>query len=333
MNGDPRKGLDGTTVTVIGCVQADVVMSPVSDLPSPGGTLLTEQMTIRVGGAGANAALAAVEAGMQVRLIGCIGDDQLGAWMREQLTLAGLADELAVVAGEASGLTVALESTSRDRTFLTYLGVNARWEPALIPDDALTCDNLLLCDYFVAPPLRGEAARRLLDTARARGARTFFDTTWDPDGFPEQTRAEVSQMLASVDVFLPNEVEACALAARPGDAAQAARDLQIISGGWVVVKLGPRGCFAVGPDGTELAVPAPAVTVADTTGAGDAFNAGLVHELAHGASWREALTTATRFATAIISRPSNNRYSRTQSGSPSSATPIRSTGVSCTSHR
>jgi sugar/nucleoside kinase (ribokinase family) len=296
------------TVTVIGCVQADVVMSPVTDLPSPGGTLLTEQMTVRVGGAGANAALASVEAGLDVRLIGCIGDDQLGAWMRDELTLASLADELVVVPGGTSGLTVALESPARDRSFLTYLGVNARWEPAMIPDDALTSDNLLLCDYFVAPRLRGEAARRLLNTARTRGARTFFDTTWDPDGFPGHTRAEVRELLPSVDVFLPNEVEACALADEAGDAVDAARALQAASGGWVVVKRGASGCFAVGPGGTELAVPAPAVAVADTTGAGDAFNAGLVHALAGGASWPDALTMATQFATTIISRPSDNRY-------------------------
>jgi sugar/nucleoside kinase (ribokinase family) len=302
------KRLDVPTVTVIGCVQADVVMSPVTDLPPPGGTLLTDQMAVRVGGAGANAALASVEAGLEVRLIGCIGEDQLGAWMREQLTLAGLADELVVAPGETSGLTVVLESPARDRTFLTYLGVNALWEPAMIPDDALTCDNLLLCDYFVAPRLRGGAARRLLATARARGARTFFDTSWDPDGFRDEARAEVSDLLASVDVFLPNEVEACALADRPGDAVAAARDLQAVSGGWVVVKRGPSGCFAVGPDGVELAVPAPAVEVADTTGAGDAFNAGLVHALAHGAAWRDALASATQFATAIIARPSDNRY-------------------------
>jgi sugar/nucleoside kinase (ribokinase family) len=320
VDGSHRNGPNAPTVTVIGCVQADVVMRPVTDLPPAGGTLLTEQMTIRVGGAGANAALAAVEAGMQVRLIGCIGDDQLGGWMREQLTAAGLAGELVVVGGETSGLTVALESPARDRTFLTYLGVNARWEPGLIEEDALTSDNLLLCDYFVAPPLRGEAALRLLDVAHAFGARTFFDTSWDPEGFSRDARAEVSNLLPSVDVFLPNELEACALADRPGDAAQAARDLQGISGGWVVVKLGPRGCFAVGPDGSELAVPAPTVAVEDTTGAGDAFNAGLIYALAHGASWREALTTATGLATAIISRPSNNRYSATSSGLPGSAT-------------
>lgn len=296
------------SVTVIGCVQADVVMSPVTDLPSPGGTLLTDQMTVRVGGAGANAALASVEAGLDVRLMGCIGDDQLGAWMRDQLTLASLADELVVVPGETSGLTVALESPARDRTFLTYLGVNARWKPTMILDDALTCDNLLLCDYFVAPRLRGEAARGLLDTARARGARTFFDTTWDPDGFPGETRAEVRELLPSVDVFLPNEGEACALAEEADDAVDAARALQAVSGGWVVVKRGRSGCLAIGPDGTEISVPAPAVEVADTTGAGDAFNAGLVQALARGAGWREALTMATQFATTIIARPSHDRY-------------------------
>jgi len=125
VDGDPRRMPEAPTITVIGCVQADIVMGPVTDLPSPGGTLLTEQMAMRVGGAGANAALAAVEAGMNVRLIGCIGDDQVGAWMRDQLATAALADELVVVDGESSGLTVALESPTRDRTFLTFLGVNA----------------------------------------------------------------------------------------------------------------------------------------------------------------------------------------------------------------
>jgi sugar/nucleoside kinase (ribokinase family) len=296
-------------VTVIGCVQADVLMSPVTELPLPGGTQLTDQMSIRVGGAGANAALAFVEAGMPPRLMGCIGDDQLGRWMSEELEPHGLAEELVVVAGERSGLTVALESPQRDRTFLTYLGVNDGWDPSMIPRDALVCENLLLCDYFVAPGMQGAAARGLLETASGHGARTFFDTSWDPDGFGESTRSEVRDLLDAVDVFLPNEAEACAIAGLEGGRAlEAARVLKADSRGWVVVKLGARGCLAVGPDGTELTVPAPAVQVADTTGAGDAINAGLVHALDGGAGWPDALAAATRFASTIVSRPSHDRY-------------------------
>ncbi len=295
--------------TVIGCVQTDIVMSPVTELPPAGATLLTERMNIRVGGAGANAALAFAAAGFPVRLMGCVGDDQLGDWMRQELAAAGLADEITVLPGQPTGLTVALESEGRDRTFLTYLGVNAYWDATMIPADALACKNLLLCDYFLAPGLQGDAALSLLQTARAAGGRTFFDTAWDPDGFPAATRATIHQLLASVDVFLPNEAEACALAGiPPGAPGKAARMLRRHCAGWIVVKLGARGCLAVGPDGAEHLTAAPAVTVADTTGAGDAFNAGLVRALGEGAPWSVALDSATRFASTIISRPSQHRH-------------------------
>jgi sugar/nucleoside kinase (ribokinase family) len=297
------------SVTVIGCVQADVLTSPVDELPPPGGTLLTERMSVRVGGAGANAALALAETGMNVRLIGCVGDDQLGRWMRTELEPTGLAEELIVASVGSSGLTVAVESPARDRTFLTYLGVNADWSPAMIPKDALDTENLLLCDYFVAPRLQGGAAQDLLAATRACGGRTFFDTAWDPGGFAVDTRLQVGEVLQFVDVFLPNEAEACALAGLPtGAAGAAARQLQELSGGWIVVKLGARGCMAVGPDRVELEAAAPAVESADTTGAGDAFNAGLVHALSEGAEWPEALAAATGFASAIIARPSGARY-------------------------
>ena len=109
-------------VTVIGGVQVDVLMSPVTELPAPGATLLTEHMSLRVGGAGANAALALVETGMSVRLMGCVGEDQLGDWMREELTAAGIADELAVLPGQATGLTVALESDPATARFSPISG-------------------------------------------------------------------------------------------------------------------------------------------------------------------------------------------------------------------
>jgi sugar/nucleoside kinase (ribokinase family) len=297
-----------SSVTVIGGVQVDVVIVPVDELPPAGQTLLVDEMSVRVGGAAANAALALAETAMSVRLVGCVGDDHLGDWLIQELGELGLGGELHVLGGGATGLTVACEAPQRDRTFLTYLGVNAGWEISMIPADATSTDSLLLCDYFMAPSLRGAPTRELLTHARERGARTFFDTAWDPENWPSDSRREVLELLPHVDVFLPNEAEAQAAIEEHRSPEVAARELQAISRGWVVVKLGARGCFAAGPDGVELHVPAPAVRVVDSTGAGDAFNAGLIAALAEGEGWPAALAAATGMASEIIARPSGNRH-------------------------
>ncbi len=302
-----------TSVTVIGGVQVDVVVTPVEDLPPSGGTRFVDACTIRVGGAAANAALAFAELGTAARLVGCIGNDDFGRWIVEQLAPAGLADDLGIVDGGSTGVTVACEAPGRDRTFLTYLGVNAEWGRSTIADDLLASDNLLLCDYFCMPALRGDPPRDRRAAAPPHGARTFFDTTWDVEGWPARTRQEVLELLPHVDVFLPNEAEALAIAGAadaPGATARAAAvSLQATCGGWVVVKLGARGCLAAGPGGAFLTARSPAVEVVDSTGAGDAFNAGLINALTDGLEWPEALASATRLAATIIARPSAVRHS------------------------
>jgi sugar/nucleoside kinase (ribokinase family) len=299
-------------ITVIGGVQVDVVVMPVAELPPPGESLLVEEMSFRVGGAAANAALAFAEVGLTLRLLGCVGDDHLGRWLGEQLARFGLDGDLHVLAARATGLTVACEAPARDRTFLTFLGVNAAWEPSMLPDDAADTENLLACDYFCAPLLRGEPTRTLLAGARARGARTFFDTAWDFGGWPPDTRAEVRELLPSVDVFLPNEAEARALSGSDGSIEQVARALQEVSGGWVVVKLGARGCYACGPDGASIGEPAAPVQVVDSTGAGDAFNAGLIAALAEGLDWPAALKAAGELAGRILARAPGVRQPETR---------------------
>ena len=295
-------------ITVIGGVQVDVVILPVAELPEPGQTRLVQQMSFRAGGAGANTAIALSAAGADVRLVGCVADDQLGRWLREDLGRLGLAHDIAVVDDETTGLTVACEAPGRDRSFLTFLGVNESWAERLIPADATDCRSLLVCDYFCAPALRGKPTRELLARARATGVRTFFDTAWDPHGWAQDTRAEVLGLLADVDVFLPNDAEARALTGSTEPPERLARELQTVSGGWVVVKLGGRGAVAAGPQGAELTVPASPARVLDSTGAGDAFNAGLIVALDEGAEWPDALRAATALAAATIARPVAERH-------------------------
>jgi sugar/nucleoside kinase (ribokinase family) len=296
-----------STVTVIGCVQVDLLLAPVLDVPLPGTAAFVDHMNLRVGGAGANAALALTEAGMTPRLVGAVGDDHFGRWVLEQLADFGLGEDIVVDPEQATGLTVAVEAPGRDRSFITYLGVTGTANAEIVPPSSLACDHLLVCDYFCAPALRGEPTRQLLQTARELGARTYFDTAWDTDGFTAATREEIHAILPLVDVFLPNEAEARALAGTES-VTKAGRELQRRSGGWVVIKLGADGCMAFGPHGGRLASPAPVIEPTDTTGAGDAFNAGLVSAFASGRDWPDALQAATGLASSLLARPSNDRH-------------------------
>jgi argininosuccinate lyase len=294
-------------VTVIGGVQVDLVLTPLTELPPSGQTRWVDEMSFRAGGAGANTALALAEEGVQTRLLGCVGDDHLGRFLAGELAPFGLDTELTVLGGGTTGLTVALEGPGRDRTFLTYLGVNTEWTASMIPAAATDADSLLLCDYFCLPALRGAPARDLLAAARSAGVRTFFDTAWDAGGWQPDTRREVLELLAEVDVFLPNEAELRALTGIE-DVERGATELQAVSGGWVIVKLGADGSLGVGPGGERVAATAESLEVVDSTGAGDAFNAGLIAALGEGHGAGAALGAATALASKIITRPANARY-------------------------
>jgi sugar/nucleoside kinase (ribokinase family) len=239
--------------------------------------------------------------------VGAVGDDHFGRWILEQLGEFGLGEDIVVDAEQPTGLTVAIEAPGRDRSFLTHLGVTGTANADIVPPASLAVDAVLVCDYFCAPAMRGEPTRLLLSSARELGARTYFDTGWDTEGFTPATREELHAILPLVDVFLPNEAEARALAGTDS-VAKAGRDLQRRSGGWVVVKLGADGCMAFGPHGGRLASPAPAIEPTDTTGAGDAFNAGLVSAFAARRDWPDALLAATGLASSLLARPSNGRH-------------------------
>ena len=71
---------------------------------------------------------------------------------------------------------------------------------------------------------------------------------------------------------------------------------------WVVITAGSAGARAV--SATEvLDAPADRINTVDTTGAGDAFAAGLVHALVSGSSMPEALATGVRFGSEAVRWP------------------------------
>ena len=122
----------------------------------------------------------------------------------------------------------------------------------MIPDEAIGANLVLLCGYFLLPALRGEPSAELLQRVKAAGGGTLFDPGWDPDGWTETTADEIRSFLPFVDVLLPNEAEATALTGYT-DPMTAARELQRLSGGWIVVKRGADGCLGAGPAGKKNA--------------------------------------------------------------------------------
>lgn len=297
--------MSGGGVSVVGNVQADVLVGPVDAMPAPGTDVLVEDIAARAAGSAGNTALVLRDLATDVRLYGVIGDDGFGAMVRAELDTHRLADDLRVVTGGRTGISVCLEAPGRDRAFWTYWGCLTEQRADEVPTWASAAEYGVYCGYFTLPAARGSGTVELLE--RAHGT-TLLDCGWDIEGFTDPaTIEEMASVLAVTDVFLPNASEAVALAGVP-DPAEATRLLQRRYGGWVATKLGADGGCAAGPRGAWHAAAAPRVQVSDTTGAGDAFNAGLVHALTTGASWSDALTTAVTVASEIVTRPSHRRF-------------------------
>jgi sugar/nucleoside kinase (ribokinase family) len=295
------------SVSVIGNIQLDVLASPVSALPTPGGDSVIERIAVRTAGAAGNVSLALAALGVHHRLFGAVGDDDAGRWVVSELERLGLEKDVMTVPGEATGISIALEAPERERAFLTAHGVLSTYGINDVPADAWQADLVLLTGYFSLPALRGEGSLEILQKAKATGAQTFFDTGWDPQEWAGDAAGEVLGMLPHVDVFLPNESEAFALTGE-SDAGAAAAALTAHCPGWVVVKLGSRGLLAAGPDGARLTIEAPWVQAVDTTGAGDSLAAGLLASLADCPDVPTALATGVRVASTVVGRASHRRY-------------------------
>jgi sugar/nucleoside kinase (ribokinase family) len=293
-------------ISVIGNVNIDLVVWPAAELPPPGAEVQVDTIGMRAAGSAGNSALALARLGQAPSLAGCVGGDHFGRFILQGLAAAGIEGGVAVLPEEPTGMTIVFQAPGRDRSFLTLLGSLEPFGASMVPEETLAADFVLFCGYFTLPALRGAPTLALMNRVRAAGGRIFFDSDWDPQGWSQESRDEIVSLLPLVDVFLPSDEEARGLTGLE-DPVAAGRELQRISGGRVVVKLGAEGCMAFGP-GDERRVPAPSVRVSDTTGAGDAFNGGLMYALSEGAEWTEALRFATLLASTVVSRTSEDRY-------------------------
>ena len=293
------------TVSVIGNVNVDLVLRDVDDLGQPGSERIIADAALRVAGAAGTTALALAHLGSTPRLYGAVGADILGSLVLAELAQGSLASDI-VVRGRTGISVASREPTPRPLVLdlprcPLQLRVLRRARSGVLGRAGHHHRPLLVA------PVPGRGSSALLGAARHHRAETFFDPGPEPDGWTPAGKKEILELLPLVDVFLPNEEEACALAGTD-DPGAATRELAQRSGGWVVTKLGGRGAVAAHAGAGGTPVPAPRVRTVDTAGAGDSFNAGLLHGLETGRTMPDSLRVALATASLTISRSSDSRF-------------------------
>lgn len=274
-------------VLVLGDANPDVILRG-GDLGPLSGQreALVESATLTIGGSGAIFACAAAQLGLRVVFAGIVGDDVFGRFMRDGLEARGVdVRGLVVRDGRSTGVSVVL-SRPRDRGTYTVPGTIADLSGDPVDRELLAAArHVHVSSYYLQRSLRPDLPG-LLQQARSAGATTSLDPNWDP---AEAWDGGLLDLLAYVDLFLPNAAEALRIAGE--DDVEAAVDLLAGRAGTVAVKLGDGGGLARRGDEVVRAAPID-VDVVDTIGAGDAFDAGFVAGIARGWPLGRALSLA-----------------------------------------
>ena len=271
-------------VLVVGEINVDLICQGYHVFPTPGREVLVDDFRMVLGSASAICAMGLARLGTPVTFFGKVGDDPTGHFCLDAMRARDI-DLTGVVADPEvkTGVTVAITSP-QDRALVSFLGSIAALSEKDVPRGLFSrADHLHVSSYYLQEALRPGVAALFRD-AHAAGLTTSLDPGFDPS---ERWEPDLVETLAHVDVFFPNEVELRALT-RIEDPEEAVRRLQR-SPTRVVAKLGARGAMAIGDDGRAVHVPAPAVRVTDTTGAGDSFDAGFLHAWLGGASLADCL--------------------------------------------
>ncbi len=273
-------------IVVVGSYATGLTMK-LERLPHTGETLLGTGYRVNCGGKGSNQAVGCARLGAQVAFVAKIGKDAFGEMALRLYRDEGIDVEwVGLASGSPTGVGfILVESSTGKNCIALDPGANE----LLTRDEVARCDaafdsaGVVLTQLEISAEAAGEAMAR----GREHGAITILN--------PAPVRSLPAGVFPNVDILTPNEVEARVLAGLPPDAhvepAEVARELMRRGVKQVVMTLGERGALIVSPT-TATLIPAISVAAVDTTGAGDAFNAGLATALTKGAALGEAVQFA-----------------------------------------
>jgi len=242
------------------------------------------------GGKGANQAAAAARLGLNVSMIGRVGDDTIGSDLIAALQAVGVnVDAVVRTPGVPTGQAHVTVAPNGENMIVVSLGANARLSTEDVAAAMSVLANARATLIQLEIPLSSVATAAEL----SRGIVVLN---------PAPAQDLGRDILELVDVLVPNRAELMTLGGVPEstrDVAAVVRSLKLPCD--VVVTLGAEGALVV-TKGSEWHVPAPNVSAIDSTAAGDAFCAALADGLVRGATLREAAIWAVRVASLTTTR-------------------------------
>ena len=270
-------------ISVVGELNADLILYGLPATLEPEREHLADDFAITLGSSSAIFAHNISILGSRVGFISCIGGDPLGKFCVDRLQESGVdVSGVKLLSGKTTGVTVILP-LSKQRQILTYLGTTLDVQFAHLDLNYLrSASHFHLSSFFLLRGLRPRIPE-LFSEMKQSGLTTSLDTNDDPE---DLWAGDVKSVLKSVDIFLPNEREACKLAGTTDvrGALEALSRLVPI----VVIKCGPKGVIAKrGKD--RFHASSLSVQPVDTVGAGDSFNAGFLHNFILRRSLEECL--------------------------------------------
>ena len=269
-------------VLSLGRIYCDMVFQGLDHMPQLGREIFAKDFALTPGGGALITAAHLAGLGRPAILLARYGTDALSTALYGQIESLGLDLNYLDRDASAGPQLTAVMVNDGDRAFVSRRAGHARpstFEAALANSGAT---HLHIAEYATLHEMSDA-----ISLAKSHGLTVSLDPSWDNDLIGD---SEFLQRTMGVDVFMPNLEEAYALSGR----AERFAALQYLQQHFAIVVLkagADGGLLAV--EGDIISQPSPKVTVIDTTGAGDAFNAGFLH------AWLDGVAPADCLASAI----------------------------------
>ena len=276
-------------VVSLGIHIVDVLGRPVSEIPAGQSLAILDEIRMTVAGTAAGASVDMAKLGLEVIAMGAIGNDEIGEFLLGVMRRYGIdTTHIKRKAQAQTSSTMLPIRPNGERPALHVIGANGELTYSDVDLDTIAQAQFLhLGGTPLLLKLDGEPASRILRHAKESGATTTYDLL----GIPSPRLAQMVEVcLPYVDYFMPNYEESIMISG-VSDRRDILRYFLDRGARHIVLKLGAGGSsigFYEDRRLEEIRTPSFKVPVVDSTGCGDAYNAGFIKGLSLGWSLQEA---------------------------------------------